>query len=80
MPFVDQATAKTYRQAWEAWIKQAEHLNRVFLDGEAIGPEQLKGLLTREARRKSDYDEARLKLLGLDAPQLPSDSGKNPFR
>lgn len=80
MPFVDEAIAKAYREAWEAWIKQAEHLNRVFLENEKIGPEQLKGLLTREARRKDEYDQARLKLLGLDRPALPSASGDNPFR
>lgn len=80
MPFVDEPTAKSYREAWEAWLKQAEHLNRVFLDGEAIGPEQLKGLLTREARRKSEYDQARLRLLGLETAELSSDSNENPFR
>lgn len=80
MPFVDEATAKAYREAWEAWFKQIEHFNRVFLEGEKIGPEQLKGLLTREARRKIEYDEARLKLLGLDEPAFPASSDDNPFR
>ena len=80
MPFVDESTAKAYREAWEAWIKQAEHLNRVFLENEKIGPEQLKGLLTREARRKDEYDRARLKLLGLDDPQFPASTDDNPFR
>jgi hypothetical protein len=80
MPFVDEAAAKAYREAWDAWLKQVEHLNRVFLEGEKIGPEQLKGLLTREARRKDEYDAARLKLLGLDEPAFPSNSGENPFR
>ncbi len=80
MPFVDEETAKAYRAAWEAWFRQVEHLNRVFLEGEQIGPEQLKGLLTREAKRKDEYDAARLKLLGLDDSVFPGGTGENPFR
>ena len=81
MPFVDEATAKAYREAWEAWIKQVEHLHRVFLEGERIGPDQIKGLLNREARAKEKYDAARLALLGLDESPLDAPaSGDNPFR
>jgi hypothetical protein len=64
MAFVDEDTARAYRAAWEAWRKQVEHVHRVFLDGEAIRPDQIKGLLNREARAKDAYDAARLRLLG----------------
>jgi hypothetical protein len=81
MAFVDETTAKTYRGAWEAWKKQVEHLHRVFLDGEKIGPDQIKGLLNREARAKEKYDAARLALLGLDESPLEAHPpGDNPFR
>lgn len=83
MAFVDEATAKAYREAWEAWKKQVEHVHRVFLDGERIFPDQIKGLLNRESRAKEKYDAARLKLLGLDDAALPGGAGsndENPFR
>ena len=70
MPFVDEETAAAYREAWDAWRKQADHLHRVFLEGERLRPDQLKGLLNREARAKARYDRARLRLLGLDDPAL----------
>jgi hypothetical protein len=81
MAFADEATATAYREAWEAWLKQVEHVHRVFLDGEMIRPDQIKGLLNREARAKEKYDAARLRLLGLDesAPG-PANPGENPFR
>ena len=66
MAFVDPETAAAYREAWEGWQKQLDHLHRVFLDGEAIRPDQIKGLLNRESRAKERYDAARLRLLGLD--------------
>ena len=81
MPFVDEETQKAYREAWEGWIKQIEHVNRVFLEGEPLKPEQMKGLLNREARWKERYDEARLRLLGLDqSPLADVAEGENPFR
>jgi len=70
MPFADEETAAAYRAAWDAWRKQVEHLHRVFLEDERLRPDQLKGLLNREARAKAAYDRARLRLLGLDAPAL----------
>ncbi|MFN0146384.1 MAG: hypothetical protein ACKVT1_07740 [Dehalococcoidia bacterium] len=66
MPFVDDATAQSYREAWEAWRKQIDHVHQVFLEGEKLRPDMIKGLLNREARAKEKYDEARLRLLGLD--------------
>ena len=81
MPFVQPAVATAYRSAWEAWIKQVEHVHRVFLESEPLGPAQIKGLLNREARAKEAYDAARLGLLGLqDASGSSLDDGGNPFR
>lgn len=81
MPYVDDETAREYREAWEGWRKQIDHVNRVFLDGEAIRPEQMKGLLNREARWKQRFDDARLRLLGLDRDSpLAGPENDNPFR
>ncbi|MGI8927573.1 MAG: hypothetical protein ACR2HN_13155 [Tepidiformaceae bacterium] len=83
MVAVEESTSRAYRQAWEDWIKQVEHLHRVFLEGENIRPEQIKGLLNREARAKGRYDAARLALLGLDESDLAiaeGADGSNPFR
>lgn len=81
MPYVDEATARAYSEAWEGWRKQIDHVNRVFLDGEAITPEQIKGLLNREARWKARFDDARRRLLGIEpeSPLTGSPDG-NPFR
>ncbi len=78
MAFVDEATAKEYREAWEAWQKQVEHMHRVFLESEPIRPDAIKGLLNRESRAYEKYQAARLRLLGLDAE--PSAEGDNPFK
>jgi hypothetical protein len=78
MPFADDASRDAYREAWQAWQKQLEHLHRVFLDGEALRPDQLKGLLNREARAKERYDAARLRLLGIEKESAAP--GENPFR
>jgi hypothetical protein len=84
MPFIDEATASTYRAAWEGWQKQIEHVHRVFLEGEVLRPDALKGLLNRESRAWEKYGEARLKLLGLeDAAPAGAENpfkGDNPFR
>ena len=78
---VDDATRAAYREAWEAWMKQLERVHEVLLEGERLTPDRLKGLLNREARAKQAYDEARLKLLGLEEGPAPSPSGdENPFR
>ena len=77
--FVDEATAKDYSEAWEAWKKQVEHLHRVFFEGETLRPDALKGLLNRESRAFERYDLARQRLLGLEeAPAADPDA--NPFR
>ncbi len=61
----DASTIEEYRVAQAAWQKQLEVLHRVLIDGESLGPPQLKGLLNREARAKERYDAARFKLLGI---------------
>ena len=76
MPFVDDDTAQGYREAWEAWIKQIEHLNRVFLDDDKLRPDQIKGLLNRESRAKEKYDAARRRLLGLEESPLGDVGGE----
>ncbi len=80
--FADEDTKAAYQKAWDEWRKQVDHLHRVFLDGEQIRPDQLKALLTREARRKDLYDAARLRLLGLDSEveDLPGQGQENPFK
>ena len=80
MPFVDEATAAAYRAAWDAWFKQIQHVHRVFLEGEPIKPDQIKGLLNREARHKEAYDAARLALLGIEQSPLGGGNDDNPFR
>jgi len=81
MAFVDESTAALYRDAWDAWSKQIEHVHRVFLGDERLKPDQLKGLLNRESRAKERYDAARLRLLGLEAePAMTANPDENPFR
>lgn len=78
---MDEASKQAYRDAWESWQKHLGDVHRVLLDGERMTPDRLKGLLNREARAKERYDEARLRLLGLDdAPPVESDPNANPFR
>ena len=65
----DDAQIKEYRDAWGAWNKALDDLHAVFLEGQRRPPEQMKGLLNREARAKERYDEARKALLGIaDSP------------
>ncbi len=71
---VDPQRQREYREAWEAWQGQLTRLHRVFLEGEALTPPQLKGLLNREARAKQRYDAAREALLGIGG--LPAVSGE----
>ncbi len=78
---VDEVIREAYQNAWRGWRKQLERVHDVLLEGEALTPDRLKGLLNREARAKQTYDAARLKLLGLDEPSAPLTSGdENPFR
>lgn len=81
MPFVEKETADAYYEAWEAWRKQIDHVHRMFFEGEKLQPDQVKGLLNREAHAKEKYDAARLRLLGIDQPSDgPATGSDNPFR
>ncbi|KAA0240661.1 MAG: hypothetical protein HUU14_00865 [Dehalococcoidia bacterium] len=80
MPQADAATASEYRAALDAWQKHLTRLHDVFLEGAAIEPAALKGLLNREARAWEAYSTARQRLLGLSGPAQPSHPGENPFR
>ena len=73
----DASTIESYRAALAAWHKQLEVLHSVLLDGESLGPPQLKGLLNREARAKERYDAERFKLLGIPPSPSPSTSGSD---
>ena len=55
-----------YREAYADWQAQLEKLHSFFLDGERLPPQQIKGLLNREARAKARYDGARRRLLGIE--------------
>ena len=68
---VDPQRQQAYREAYQAWQEQLEALHRVVLEGEALEPPKLKGLLNREARAKERYDAARLALLGLGEQEDP---------
>jgi hypothetical protein len=65
---VDPERRRQYLEAYKAWQDQLEALHRVLLEGESMEPPRLKGLLNRESRAKARYDEARLRLLGVEAP------------
>jgi len=68
---VDPERQQQYREAYQAWQEQLQALHRVVLEGEALEPPKLKGLLNREARAKERYDAARLALLGLGEQEDP---------
>jgi hypothetical protein len=64
-----------YREAYETWQRHLGALHEFFLDKKRIDPLRLKGVLNREARSKRNYDQARLRLLGIeeDAPLFEDD-------
>jgi hypothetical protein len=66
---VDPERRRQYLEAYAAWQEQLQALHRVLLEGEPMEPPRLKGLLSRESRAKDRYDEARLRLLGLEPPE-----------
>ncbi|MBM4411103.1 MAG: hypothetical protein FJ037_07245 [Chloroflexi bacterium] len=57
---------QAYCAAYEAWQKQLSGVHDLLLEGKRLPPEQIKGLLNREARAKEKYDQARRRLLGID--------------
>ena len=64
----EESPQSAYRSAYETWQKQIEQVHSVLLEGEALHPTKLKGLLNREANAKDRYDEARRRLLGIPDP------------
>ena len=62
----DEDDKQQYRDALAAWQQQLDGVHALLLDGERIPPDQIKGLLGREARTKERYDAARLRLLGIE--------------
>ena len=59
-----------YKEAYETWQRHLAALHEFFLEKKRIDPLRIKGMLNREARSKRKYDQARLRLLGIeeDAP------------
>ncbi|MDA0302274.1 MAG: hypothetical protein O2822_07080 [Chloroflexi bacterium] len=57
---------QAYREAYDQWQRQLAGVHSLLLDGQRLPPEQIKGLLNREARAKERYDTARRRLLGID--------------
>jgi hypothetical protein len=59
---------RAYREALEDWQRKLEDVHRFLLDGDRQGkrPDEIKGMLNREARAKEAYDAARLRLLGIE--------------
>ena len=68
-----------YKEAYETWQRHLAALHEFFLDKKRIDPLRLKGVLNREARSKSQYDQARLRLLGIeeDGPFGADDEGED---
>lgn len=62
----DDGPKQAYREAYAAWQKHLGGMHDLLLEGKRLPPEQIKGLLNREARAKEKYDEARRRLLGID--------------
>ncbi|MEX2032035.1 MAG: hypothetical protein WEA81_04130 [Dehalococcoidia bacterium] len=57
---------QAYRDAYADWQKHLQGVHEFLLDGNRLPPEQIKGLLNREARAKERYDLARKRLLGIE--------------
>ncbi|MCK9485086.1 MAG: hypothetical protein M0R73_00005 [Dehalococcoidia bacterium] len=57
---------QAYREAYDDWQKHLQGVHDLLLEGNRMPPEQIKGLLNREARAKQRYDQARKRLLGVE--------------
>ncbi len=55
-----------YREAYARWQKHLAGVHELLLEGKRLPPDQIKGLLNREARAKERYDAARRRLLGIE--------------
>ena len=62
-----EAAKQEYREALDGWQRQLERVHALLLEGERLPPDQIKGLLGREARAKERYDAARRELIGVEA-------------
>ncbi len=62
------AERQAYRDAFDDWQRKLQDVHAFLLDGDRQGrrPDEIKGMLNREARAKAAYDAARLRLLGID--------------
>ena len=68
-----------YKEAYETWQRHLAVLHEFFIEKKRIDPLRLKGVLNREARSKRKYDQARLRLLGIeeDGPFGDDDEGED---
>ncbi len=66
-----------YREAYETWQRHLAPLHEFFLEKKRIDPLRLKGVLNREARSKRKYDQARLRLLGIEEDGPLFDDGED---
>jgi hypothetical protein len=64
-----------YKEAYETWQRHLAALHEFFLEKKRIDPLRLKGVLNREARSKRKYDQARLRLLGIEEDGPFADDG-----
>ena len=66
-----------YQEAYETWQRHLVALHEFFIEKKRIDPLRLKGVLNREARSKRKYDQARLRLLGIevDGPLFDVEDG-----
>ena len=55
-----------YKDAYETWQRHLAPLHEFFIEKKRIDPLRLKGVLNREVRSKRLYDQARLRLLGIE--------------
>ena len=55
-----------YKEAYDTWQRHLAALHEFFFEHKRIEPLRLKGVLNREARSKRKYDQARLRLLGIE--------------
>ena len=64
-----------YQEAYETWQRHLAPLHEFFIEKKRIDPLRLKGVLNREARSKRKYDQARLRLLGIEDDSSLIDDG-----
>jgi hypothetical protein len=64
-----------YKEAYETWQRHLAALHEFFLEHKRIEPLRFKGVLNREARSKRKYDQARLRLLGIEDDGPFADDG-----